>query len=424
MNRVICYLENSRPSVFDSNSIYFQLFSNSNCSSDNISYVGNRLFAELRKSKIRPPLEAIDFIIIALSVVAADKAVLRKNSADGWTRELELEIPVSNVDRWRNVKTELEWILRFLSGDFWHLEFKQMTDFSFYPIYDHLLRNNDCVCLLSGGMDSLIGAIDLCESGLSPLLVSQRVRGDAMHQIQYAEALGNDNLCQWSCYVRKVGPSENSTRARSIIFYAYALAASYALKLPEDVRSKIFVPENGFISLNISLDPLRLGTLSTKTTHPVFIDALQNIWNKVGFTVDLVLPYQYKTKGEMLLECKNQDLMKSLIMSTTSCGKYARHSYRHCGLCVPCLVRRASFKKAGMTDVTENGYCKDCLVDSTSLDVGAVSLAIAQSKASGIESVIQGSLSFADNTARDKYKGVLERGLLEISDFLFEEKPM
>ena len=77
-----------------------------------------------------------------------------------------------------------------------------------------------------------------------------------------------------------------------------------------------------------------------------------------------------------------------------------------------------------MTDLTENGYCKDCLVDSTSLDVGAVSLAIAQSEKWGIESVIQGSLSFADNPAREKYKDVLERGLLEISDFLFEEKPI
>ena len=48
------------------------------------------MFRELRKSKIVPTVEALDFTIIAMAVVAADKAVLRRSSADGWTRKIEL----------------------------------------------------------------------------------------------------------------------------------------------------------------------------------------------------------------------------------------------------------------------------------------------------------------------------------------------
>lgn len=132
----------------------------------------------------------------------------------------------------------------------------------------HNQLENDCVCLLSGGMDSLVGGIDLCTTGRKPLFVAQTVRGDAAHQREYANALGEDNLCQWSCYIKKIGASENSTRARSIIFFAFALLASCRVSANEKGRKEIYVPENGFISLNIPLDPLRNGSLSTKTTHP------------------------------------------------------------------------------------------------------------------------------------------------------------
>ena len=37
------------------------------------------------------------------------------------------------------------------------------------------------------------------------------------------------------------------------------------------------VPENGLIALNVPLDPLRLGALSTRTTHPFYIAR----WNEL-----------------------------------------------------------------------------------------------------------------------------------------------
>ena len=172
--------------------------------------------------------------------------------------------------------------------------------------------------------------------------------------------------------------------------------------------------------MNMPLDPLRTGSLSTKTTHPVYMNTLQEIWNDVGINIDFVLPYKYKTKGEVLQECKNQDLMKKFIFGSTSCGKYQRHGLRHCGVCVPCLVRRASFLKNNMCDVTEGGYCKENLQLADSKDVAAAALAVVQLKKNGIESLVKGTLSFARGEERNLYLGVIERGLLEIGALLKE----
>lgn len=224
MSKVICYTKQYLPENYDENSWYFELFSKPLESQDNVGYVGNGLLRELRRSKITPSSEALDFVIIAMSVVSADKAILRRNSPDGWTRQINLEIPLQKAEEWEKVKDKLEKMLRFLSGDFWKLTFTQLPESIALDNFTED-RDKDCVCLLSGGMDSLVGGIDLCEYGKKPLFVAQTVRGDAAHQREYANALGKDNLCQWSCYISKRGASENTTRARSIVFFAFALLA-------------------------------------------------------------------------------------------------------------------------------------------------------------------------------------------------------
>lgn len=417
MSKVVCYTKQCLPEEYDESTWYFELFSIPAERHDNVGYVGNGFFQELKRSKITPSNRALDFVMIAMSVVAADKAILRKYSPDGWTRKIELEIPLQNAEEWDKVKEKLEKMLRFLSGDFWRLTFTQLPENIDIGNFTEC-KDKNCVCLLSGGMDSLVGGIDLCEAGKKPLFVAQTVRGDAAHQRQYANALGEDNLCQWSCYISKRGASENTTRARSIVFFAFALLASFGVSVNGQGKKIIYVPENGFISLNIPLDILRSGSLSTKTTHPIYMKALQEIWDEMGFNVNLELPYRYKTKGEVLLECKNQRLMSSLIMGTTSCGKYTRHGYRHCGVCIPCLVRRASFLKANISDKTEGGYCIEDLKTTTSRDVAAAALGVAQYEKYGSESLIKGELNFAYGEERKKYAEVFERGLCEIRDLL------
>lgn len=418
MNKVICYPRCCTPKYYSDDYYYFEMFTVPEQKINNVGHVGVQLFKELRKSKIAPTVEALDFTIIAMAVVAADKAVLRKKSADGWTRKIELCIYLHDAPKWRQEKRKLEEMLRFLSGDFWVLNINALPE-SLVPQKKYDLRQQDCICLLSGGMDSLVGAIDLHEEGRNPLFVSQTVRGDAEHQREYAMQFGINNLCQWSNNIKKKGESEISTRARSMVFFAFALLASCGIDCNAQGRKELFVPENGYISLNMPLDPLRTGSLSTKTTHPVYMKAMQEIWNDVGINIDFVLPYKYKTKGEVLMDCKNQDLMKKLIFGSTSCGKYQR-KLQHCGVCVPCLVRRAAFLKNNLCDVTEGGYFKENLQCSYSKDVAAAALAVVQLKKNGIESLVKGMLSFAKGEERNLYLGVIERGVLEIGALLRE----
>ena len=195
------------------------------------------------------------------------------------------------------------------------------------------------------------------------------------------------------------------------------LAAS-ALRSSIEELVEIFVPENGFISLNIPLDPLRLGSLSTKTTHPVYISAIQEIWDSVGIRVRLALPYRDRTKGELMHQCADRAKLESLVGSSISCGKYQRYNLMHCGTCFPCLIRRAAFLEAEMPDTTEKGYLHDNLAHSKSKDVAAAAAAYLRYQEEGIRRFVGGSLSFASHSEREQYESVVARGMDELGKLL------
>jgi hypothetical protein len=63
------------------------------------------------------------------------------------------------------------------------------------------------------------------------------------------------------------------------------------------------------------------------------------------------------TKGELLAESPRTEFLARSIELTVSCshateGRWKRSSGNHCGYCVPCVIRRASIKRAGFSDAT------------------------------------------------------------------------
>lgn len=421
--KVICAPVNKLPTILDRNTKYFSLYSNSG--RPNISFISNNWLRELKRANIAPSNLVWDFVTIALSVAASDLSCERGKSEDGWTRQIELKVYLCNPESWRTQYELLEKAFRFLTGDIWKFEFVNngvQAPNSIVP----LEIDADCVSLLSGGMDSLIGAIDLITDGLKPCFVSQEAKGDVEKQKAFTSQLAPaQQHFRWKNPISLSGRNESSTRGRSIIFLGYALLAATTLSKWRNSTVDIYVPENGFISLNIALNSGRLGSLSTKTTHPVFLGLIQDIWNNLGINAKLVTPYQFKTKGEMLQECKNKDLVQSLVCSTTSCGKYLTHGRTHCGRCVPCMVRRAAFFKAGMEDSTiykyrdlsNNGFSKT----QGPNDVNAVASAYVKYQNKGIERIIGGSLSFSATNNRNKYVGIIESGLTELGKLLEEQ---
>ena len=86
----------------------------------------------------------------------------------------------------------------------------------------------------------------------------------------------------------------------------------------------LFVCENGFISVNPPLTNTRLGSLSTRTAHPVFLKLFQRLLDAADLRVHIENPYRFKTKGEMLKECSDQEFLKKNAHITTSCGRFGR----------------------------------------------------------------------------------------------------
>ena len=92
---------------------------------------------------------------------------------------------------------------------------------------------------------------------------------------------------------------ENTTRGRSFLFFALGCSRAQASK----VHFTLKVPENGLIALNVPLDPLRLGALSTRTTHPFYIARWNELLDILAIPGRVENPYWDQTKGEMTTAC-------------------------------------------------------------------------------------------------------------------------
>lgn len=351
-----------------------------------------------------------DFLSVALAVFGADRFVLRERSEDAWTRVIQLHVELIEPDPWTAVAAELESMLRFLTGDVWQLVFH--AGGRERPLQKTQLTDRDCVCLFSGGLDSLIGAMDLVAAGKRPLLVSQATPKEGKVQAFLAERIGLD-AHRFAGKVTEHAPGRNheqSQRARSILFFAYGILAC------SGISNELIVPENGLISINPPLTRRRIGSLSTRTTHPHFLSGLQSVLDKVGILVTITNPYAAQTKGEMLAACADARLSKLAPLSY-SCGKGKRKNAQ-CGTCVPCLIRRASFRAAGVKDLTKY-RAADLRLAAKNDDVLAARFAAEQLKTRRIERWAEeaGPLS-RDPALRTAQVDVVRRGLGELASYL------
>ncbi|WP_337044955.1 Qat anti-phage system QueC-like protein QatC [Emticicia sp. 17c] len=319
----------------------------------------------LKRFKLEPTELVMDLLVIASTMYGADTRIKREIFAeDSWTRQIDLYIPVSDPDFWDSQKKLLEKIFRFLTGDIWDVTFRKRSDpdLKLAPV-GKLARygmpyETDTVCLFSGGMDSFIGAVDLLESGTRPLLVGHSKSSDVtLYQNKCFDALKQyytDNSPERIYAFLRI-PKEDlfeaedhTERGRSFLFLSLGAICASTL----NQTSNLIVPENGMISLNIPLTPLRTGSHSTRTTHPYYLQMMQMLFNSMQIGVTIKNPYQFVTKGEMLKNCLNQKLV--IQTETMSCshpsGRWDGQGNGHCGYCVPCLIRQASFKAAGVQD--------------------------------------------------------------------------
>jgi 7-cyano-7-deazaguanine synthase in queuosine biosynthesis len=388
-----------------------------------VGEIGATFVDHLRRTGAVPTARAWDFLSLALGAIAADFSCPREQSSDGWTRQINLTVSVGEPDFWSGQKDLVSRMLCFLTGDIWQIRFVRGNTMPSQLNNVATRLPQDSVCLLSGGVDSLVGMLDLVTAGRVPLLVSQISAGDKAHQQTFAACAGaTARHIQLNHNVRPSGPSELSQRARSLGFIAYGVLGATSLgSHAAGGAVDLYVPENGFISLNVPLTPLRLGSLSTRTTHPAYMQMLQSLLNAAGLRVRLVNPYQFKSKGEMLVECRDQDVLLRQVFNATSCGRFARTGWQHCGRCVPCLVRRSAFQRWGHGDQTTYKYTDLSVRDANHADfddVRSVAMAIGRAHSVGVERWAGSSLNSMLLGDITEYVALLGRAMDELQTFL------
>ncbi|MCY4260085.1 MAG: hypothetical protein OXC91_07460, partial [Rhodobacteraceae bacterium] len=252
---------------------------------------------------LEPSEVAVDLMIVAAHIHAADTRISRASeSQDGWSREIRLVVPVSDPILWSTTSRILKRALNFLTGDRWSIGFRgrpeEHSGIGKPKPHPLIPVRFDAVNLFSGGLDSLIGAIDSLHGGGSPLLVSHAGEGAvSKSQEECFDALKEafpksvfNRLRIWMVFADGLVDgveSESSTRGRSFLFFSLGVAAGMGLGRAFSLR----VPENGFISLNVPLDTLRLGALSTRTTHPFYMARWNELLGALGIDGELVNPY-------------------------------------------------------------------------------------------------------------------------------------
>lgn len=312
----------------------------------------------------------IDLVRIATAVLAADRSASRSGSLSRWNqRDICLTVDVLAVTPWNDVKDDLERLLGFLTGDLWHLHFCRRAGYA--EQIGAVGIDAKRVVLLSGGADSATGALlsarELAARGEKQVLVSHWA-SSTLSPLQSRIAKEIDRLAPgaFADHVKvhlargRRSPSgasygrENSSRSRSFLFIALGLAVASVNKIP------LWIPENGYASINPPLSKSRRGSLSTKTTHPKFLGDLLSLLDRVGAHSDLVNPYADITKGEMFAQVRDAygaDRASGFLSGTSSCSHTGAKTYGispkvACGVCFGCVLRRASFASSGVVDAT------------------------------------------------------------------------
>jgi hypothetical protein len=322
----------------------------------------------LKELGLQPSESAFDLSLLAALVFCADLRINRESdSQDGWSREIDLYVPVHDMAQWAAQSALLSQALRFLTGDEWRIFFRDRPDGfdEIVPGTVPALPRFSCAALFSGGLDSYIGAIDRLDAGETPLLVSHYMDGASEYQkkcfanLQKEYPKANfDSVRAYVSFKADVIPSssgESTQRSRSFLFFGLGVLAASGM----GQRTTLYVPENGLIALNVALDPLRVGALSTRTTHPFYMARVNELLNNLGISVTLENPYRHMTKGEMIAAVKNQTFLRRSAKDSMSCsspakGRFDKLPRGHCGHCVPCLIRRAAMMRGFSAD--DSGY--------------------------------------------------------------------
>ncbi|MEN6622090.1 MAG: 7-cyano-7-deazaguanine synthase [Smithella sp.] len=297
-----------------------------------------------------------DLLILGSAIFASDLAT-KRGQQQRITRNIHLTIPVTNLAVFKNVKDDLEFALHVLSHDAWIFNFIRREG---QPEHVGNWGDKDKgkVLLFSGGLDSFAAAVSLAEIGeqvqfVSHVTANQVVSGTQESLFEYLShsypkqltrlpfrVTGIDKLSKGFAF-----PSdkerEETQRTRSFMFLT--LAGLVARR--RGIHEVVMIAENGQMAIHLPLSAGRISAFSTHTAHPEFVAMMSKILSSIlSYDIQIENPFLYMTKAEVVKQITPKHV--DIIDKTVSCWRASRvpSQFHHCGICVPCLVRRIALE--------------------------------------------------------------------------------
>jgi len=295
-----------------------------------------------------------DLLTLAAAIFGVDLAA-KRGEREKLTRNLMLSIPVVNHHAFTHLRDDLAYILYLLSDDNWTIDFVQREGTP--EGARHWSVQDGQTLLFSGGLDSLAAAVEVLERGSTLQLASHYTRNRATKtsQDQLFQHLSSTFGGRVSRVTARITgqnsgalrfPSDDEREAtqRTRSFAFLVLGAIVARRT--GFRDVLFIAENGQMAIHLPLTAARIGAFSTHTAHPEFVHEMERFLGAVlSFPLSIRNPFLYRTKAECIAPLFADHW--AAVEQSVSCWRSSRQASRHCGECVPCLIRRIAIEVHG-----------------------------------------------------------------------------
>jgi 7-cyano-7-deazaguanine synthase in queuosine biosynthesis len=318
-----------------------------------------------------------DLIDLAMAVYYADRKTVRPHSDMSRTgqRIYNVCLPVNDLQFWKrnDVCQNLSELLYWFTDDIWTFDFvpkmkptilnEQVFLFKSPPMKPNI------VSLFSGGLDSLAGIyIQMATHPENSFILVSGFTNPRLRTIQ--ADLVKELRRNWpnrQTEIRHVvipfGISglkektreENSQRTRGFVFLAFGAATANMT-----LNKSLFLYENGIGSINLPYNESQLGVDNSRNVHPISLIKMSKFLSMVfDDSFEIVNPFQFQTKGQMVAQIKNLEGAINSIPRTISCDSFPlriANAPAQCGLCTSCLLRRSALNFSGLVDLDNSKY--------------------------------------------------------------------
>ena len=297
--------------------------------------------------------EPVIFDAMLLTAVAEYADAVVPRPPHQWKRHLYVSVPVHEPERWnaRGVLDSLRLALGLLTGDAWEFQFRPRQEEQVELQRSYLsLSSSTAACMpYSAGLDSLaVAGIERCGLDEQEQLVLVRVQKGGRFgfsgKVPFVKV-------PYSISYRKRRRRESSGRSRGFKFFLISGLAAYLTNAP-----RVVCPESGQGILGPAL--LSVGQpYPDYRNHPLFARRMEIFLKALlGLEVQYSFPRLWFTKGETISQFVDLTGGDGL-EDTKSCWRDSRSSsldgsWRHCGLCAACMLRRLSLHAADRNEPT------------------------------------------------------------------------